>query len=66
MDESPPRWRCPACKGTNVQVSYPTWYREKADYTLEKLETDQEAEILWWYCNDCDETDCGEPEENDG
>lgn len=59
----PPRWRCPCCKGTNVQISFPTWYRETRDNDLQYIDVDSEAEILWWYCDDCDETDIGSPEE---
>lgn len=58
------RWRCPQCKGTNVQVSLPTWYIETEDYDLNFVETDGEADIMWFYCPDCDCSEHGEPEEN--
>lgn len=57
-----PRWRCPHCKSTNVQISLPTWFHETQDGELQMVEPDAEAEILWWYCEDCDETDSDAPE----
>jgi hypothetical protein len=59
-----PRWKCPICDSTTVQVSYPTWYRESSDYEREFVETDDEAQPLWWYCELCDESGSGRPEEN--
>lgn len=57
------RWRCPCCKSLNVQVSLPTWYYESVDHDLIFADTDAEADISWWYCQDCDETDNGQPED---
>lgn len=65
MTAKTPRWQCPKCDGTNVQISMPTWYTETTDYELTFVEPDVEAEVLWWYCMDCDETDSGEPAEFD-
>lgn len=58
---SSPRWACPQCHGTRVQVSYPTWYHESADFELQFVETDAET-VLWWYCEDCDDSGDDEPE----
>lgn len=55
------RWKCPKCSSCNVQVSYPAWYRETQDYTLTPVDTDYEAEVLYWYCEDCMESDDGSP-----
>lgn len=58
---SEPRWRCPACGSTKVQISLPTWYRETRGYELEFQQTDEGADPLWWICDDCEETGKGEP-----
>lgn len=58
------RWRCPSCKGTKVQVGLPAWFIEREDYSLRQVEIDAEADIMWWYCPDCGETDTGSPEPN--
>jgi hypothetical protein len=58
-----PRWQCPNCGSTDVQVSYPTWYHETSDFERTFVETDDEAEPLWWYCEACDESESGRPEE---
>lgn len=57
------RWCCPACKSRNVQISLPHWFYESQDNELIPVEVDGEADISWWYCEDCDETDSGSPEE---
>lgn len=61
------RWRCPCCKSLNVQVSLPTWYHESrlpsGMTELHFVETDSEADISWWFCEDCEETDSGQPED---
>jgi hypothetical protein len=57
------RWCCPNCHSLNVQVSFPTWFRETPDFTLLYCEVDGEADIQWWYCEDCDETGDGAPME---
>lgn len=57
------RWRCPNCGSEKVQISLPVWFREYADGELVEVEVDAEAEIRWWYCDDCDESDDGAPEE---
>lgn len=57
------RWQCPACHGRNVQISLPARHIENTDFTIKYIETDIEAEILWWYCPDCNESDTGQPEE---
>ena len=55
------RWRCPCCKSLNVQISLPTWYYETTAHDLDFVETDSDADISWWYCEDCSETDSGTP-----
>lgn len=60
-----PKWKCNVCGSTNVQISLPTWFRETTDGELTMVEPDSEATILWWYCEACDETDGGPPEENE-
>jgi hypothetical protein len=57
------RWRCPKCKSRNVQVSLPTWYYESMTHDMVPVEVDSEADISWWYCEDCEETDSGAPED---
>lgn len=61
MEDS--RWKCPECGSHDVQISLPTWYREKTDGQLEFVETDAEADVMWWYCPDCDESGMGQPDE---
>ena len=57
------RWVCPHCGSENVQISLPTWYKEDTAYQLTFVNTDSEAHVLWWYCEDCEETDSGFPKE---
>lgn len=57
------RWRCPCCKSRNVQISLPAWYYETIDHDLVFSETDGDADISWWYCDDCDESGDGQPED---
>lgn len=57
------RWRCSHCKSHNVQISLPTWYYESQGNDLTFVETDGDADISWWYCEDCDEADNGQPED---
>jgi hypothetical protein len=59
---SAPKWQCPECKSTNVQISLPTWYTETQDGELTMVETDAEASIKWFFCADCDYSDDGEPD----
>lgn len=56
------RWKCPKCGSTHVQVSLPTWYRETSEGTLIMVTTDAEASVQFWYCEECEESDSGEPE----
>jgi hypothetical protein len=55
------RWACPKCKSLNVQVALPAWHHESAGLNLTYVETDGEAEVLYWFCEDCEESDSGEP-----
>jgi hypothetical protein len=55
------RWACPKCKSLNVQVALPAWHRETAGLNLEFVETDAEADVLFWFCEDCEESDSGMP-----
>lgn len=59
---SPSRWVCPDCR-SEVQISLPTWYIERQDGTLEFVETDDEADALYWYCPKCDISCQGQPAE---
>lgn len=56
-----PRWACPECRGTNVQISLPAWHTETADLELKYVETDDGAEALWWWCEDCQDSQGGQP-----
>jgi hypothetical protein len=56
------RWKCPKCGSENVQVAIPTWYRESSDGTLTFVNTDEEADPLYWVCDDCEETGHHEPD----
>lgn len=60
--KSPSRWVCTDCR-SEVQISLPTWYIERLDGTLEFVETDDEADALYWYCPKCDVSYQGQPEE---
>jgi DNA-directed RNA polymerase subunit RPC12/RpoP len=60
---SAPRWKCPSCGGTDVQISLPTWYTETLDGDLTMVETDSDACVSWWYCETCSETGDGEPDD---
>jgi len=57
------RWRCPACKSNNVQIGLPAWHTEDENFEVRYIETDLEADIMWWYCPDCDESGNGQPED---
>lgn len=63
------RWKCPSCGSPKVQISLPTWYREYGlddqPGELEMVETDSAADVLWWWCEDCQETESGLPELNE-
>lgn len=61
---SDPRWKCPKCGGTNVQVCYPAWFKESSDYELVHVDTDTEADIRSWWCEACNEGGPGKPEEH--
>lgn len=58
------RWKCPECGSVNVQIGLPAWHYEGKDCELEYIETDFEAQIMWWYCESCKESGDGAPEEN--
>lgn len=60
-----PKWRCPNCNSTDVEISLPTWYTETDDGELHFVDIDAEADVLWWYCNHCSESDSGEPTRNE-
>jgi hypothetical protein len=57
------RWKCPQCSSKNVQIGLPAWHTETTDMVLTYVETDSEADIMWWYCADCGESDSGHPAE---
>lgn len=54
-------WRCRVCASEHVQVSLPVWFHEYQDGELRAVEVDAEADVKWWYCEDCGETGDGEP-----
>lgn len=58
-----PRWVCKKCGGTEVQISLPAWHRESADFELTYIETDTEAEPMYWWCESCQEGGRGQPDE---
>ena len=55
------RWQCPACKSANVSISLPTWYHDNDDGELTLVQVDEEADPLYWACNDCYADGQGEP-----
>lgn len=57
------RWKCPECGSQSVQISLPTWYYEGKDYSLTFVQTDSDADVMYWYCDDCNEGGRGMPEE---
>lgn len=60
-----PKWKCPKCGSTDVQISLPAWFTEDADGNLTHKSTDEEADVAAWYCEDCNDSDHGEPERVD-
>jgi hypothetical protein len=60
-----PRWRCPKCHGTEVQISLPAWFEESTDHELRHVGTDDEADVMAWWCPECNGGGAGEPEEAD-
>lgn len=63
-DATPPRWQCPHCKSVKVQIGLPAWHTE-TDGRLTYVETDTEADVMWWYCPECNSSDTGEPDHYD-
>ena len=59
-DGARPRWECPNCGSTNVQIALPAWYRETAN-GLSFVDADEEADALYWCCDDCDHAGEGRP-----
>jgi hypothetical protein len=57
------RWKCRECGSHDVQISLPTWYTETREGELEIVDTDTEAEVLWWYCTACEASALGDPNE---
>jgi hypothetical protein len=51
-DGARPRWECPECGSTNVQIAKATWYRETAN-GLTLVDADTVSQPLFWYCDDC-------------
>ena len=56
-----PRWACPRCHGTDVQVLLPAWHYETRGHHLTTVQTDEGAAVMAWYCEDCVESDSGRP-----
>lgn len=61
--KSKPRWKCPHCGSTAVQVCYDSWYYERDNFKLRPL-WPGEGGVRYWLCENCDTTDCGAPKEN--
>lgn len=59
--QAPNRWRCRECGSDKVQIALPAWFREDVDHELTYIEADAEADVLWWVCEDCGESDSGAP-----
>jgi rubrerythrin len=59
------RWKCPLCGSKKIQVGLPAWHYESKNHSLEYIETDVEADIMWWFCESCGESAGGCPEENE-
>jgi len=57
------RWKCPHCGSPDVQIGLPAWHTESKDFEVRYVETDLEADIMWWYCPNCDESGSGQPED---
>lgn len=58
------RWICPQCKGENIEIALPVWFTETTNAGLIQTSVDTEADVLWWYCPNCDASDNGNPQEN--
>lgn len=54
------KWKCPKCGSLEVQISLPAWHTED-EYGLSYIQTDEDAEVLYWLCNACEEAGEGEP-----
>lgn len=52
-----PRWACPECGSTKVQISLPAWHTEEIGGHIAYVESDEEAEVMAWACVD-DEGEC--------
>ena len=57
------RWKCPECGSHSVQISLPTWYHESHDYRLTFVQTDEESDPMFWYCETCEESGNWSPAE---
>lgn len=58
-----PRWKCPECGGTDIRIALPAWHTESKDGTLTYIQTDAEASVMWWLCNECEAFGDGNPDE---
>jgi hypothetical protein len=63
MDYSGSRWKCRECGSYAVQISLPAWYFETTSFELTFMDTDSEAEPMYWHCTDCEEGGRGLPDE---
>lgn len=59
------RWRCTECGVQQVQIGLPGWFHEAKDGELFLADVDMEADIAWWYCENCGHTESGRPAEAD-
>lgn len=54
---SNPKKVCTVCKGDNVEYSIPAWFNAN---THEQTGTDDEADVMYTFCHDCDESRSGD------
>ena len=48
---------CSECGCPDVEICLPTWFNAT---TLEQTGTDDEADVLWTFCPECDESRDGD------
>jgi rubredoxin len=55
------KWKCPKCGSLEVQIALPAWHNEGVGHNLTYIQTDEDAEPLYWFCRACEESGDGEP-----
>lgn len=48
---------CSVCQGSNIEISLPAWFNAN---TYEQTGIDEEADALYTWCEDCDESRRGD------